>query len=72
MSIVLPLKNAKSSQNLVDGPDFATWQHQNLVLFAQQANERLKAQEEQLEALRLDIRAAMEAYRKLLIEKQSR
>jgi hypothetical protein len=32
----------------------------------------MKAQEEQIEALRMDVRAAMESYRKLLIESQRR
>jgi hypothetical protein len=70
MSIVLPLKNAKSNPNLVEGPDFATWHHQNLVMFAQQAHERLKAQEEQIEALKLDVKAAMEAYRMMVRKNQ--
>ena len=72
MSIVLPLKNAKSNPNLVEGPDFATWKTETLVQFAKQAHERMKAQEEQIEALRMDVRAAMESYRKLLIESQRR
>ena len=51
MSIVLPLKSVKSPQNLTAAPDFASWQTENLVNFCKQANERLKAQEEQIEAL---------------------
>jgi hypothetical protein len=70
MSIVLPLKNVKSPQNLTAAPDFASWQPENLVNFCKQANERLKAQEEQIEALKTDLRLAMEAYRKILIETQ--
>lgn len=70
MSIVLPLKNAKSHQNLTAEPDFASWQTENLVNFCRQANERLKAQDEQIEALKNDLRLAMEAYRKALIETQ--
>jgi hypothetical protein len=70
MSIVLPLKSVKSPQNLTAAPDFASWQTENLVNFCKQANERLKAQEEQIEALKTDLRLAMEAYRKILIETQ--
>jgi hypothetical protein len=72
MSIVSPLKSGKSHLSLVEGPDFATWKMETLVQFAKQAHERMKAQEEQIEALRMDVRAAMESYRKLLIESQRR
>lgn len=68
MSIVLPLKSVKSHQNLTGEPDFASWQTENLVNFCKQANERLKAQEEQIESLKNDIRCAMDAYRQVLIE----
>jgi hypothetical protein len=70
MSIVLPLKSAKSHQPLTAEPDFASWQTENLVNFCKQASERLKAQEEQIESLKNDLRLAMEAYRKALIETQ--
>jgi len=72
MSIVSPLKSGKLHLSLVEGPDFATWKTETLVQFAKQAHERMKAQEEQIEALRIDVRAAMESYRKLLIESQRR
>lgn len=68
MSIVLPLKSVKSHQNLTAEPDFASWQTENLVNFCKQANERLKAQEEQIEALKMDVRYAMDAYRRALLE----
>ena len=48
------------------GPEFETWKHENLVQFAKQANERMKAQEEQIEALKMDVRYAMDAYRKAI------
>lgn len=66
----MQLKNMTQNQNLTVETDFASWQTENLVNFCKQANERLKAQEEQIEALKTDLRLAMEAYRKILIENQ--
>ena len=66
MSIVVQLKN--KTQSITAEPDFASWQTENLVNFCKQANERLKAQEEQIESLKNDIRCAMDAYRQVLIE----
>ncbi len=66
MSIVVPLKS--KTQSTTAEPDFASWQTENLVNFCKQANERLKAQEEQIESLKNDIRCAMDAYRQVLIE----
>jgi len=66
MSIVLPLKSMKFPKTNEAGPEFETWKHENLVQFAKQANERMKAQEEQIEALRMDVRYAMDAYRKAI------
>jgi len=70
MSIVSPLKSGRSHLSLVEGPDFATWKTETLVQFAKQAHERLKAQEEQIEALKLDVKAAMEAYRMMVRKNQ--
>jgi hypothetical protein len=66
MSIVLPLKSMKFPKTNEAGPEFETWKHENLVQFAKQANERMKAQEEQIEALKMDVRYAMDAYRKAI------
>jgi hypothetical protein len=66
MSIVLPLKSMKFPKTNEAGPDFDTWKHENLVQFAKQASERMKAQEEQIEALKMDVRYAMDAYRKAI------
>lgn len=66
MSIVLPLKSMKFHKTNEAGPEFETWKHENLVQFAKQANERMKAQEEQIEALKMDVRYAMDAYRKAI------
>ena len=69
MSIVLPLKSMKFPKTNEAGPEFETWKHENLVQFAKQANERMKAQEEQIEALKMDVRYAMDAYRKAITER---
>ena len=66
MSIVLPLKSMRFPKTNEAGPEFETWKHENLVQFAKQANERMKAQEEQIEALKMDVRYAMDAYRKAI------
>lgn len=66
MSIVLRLKSMKFPKTNEAGPEFETWKHENLVQFAKQANERMKAQEEQIEALKMDVRYAMDAYRKAI------
>lgn len=66
MSIVLPLKSMKFPKTNEAGPEFETWKHESLVQFAKQANERMKAQEEQIEALKMDVRYAMDAYRKAI------
>lgn len=68
MSIVLPLKRDKSQPNLTEGPDFATWSHENLISFAKDAYEKMRSQEEEIQALRLDIKAALEGFRALLRE----
>jgi len=66
MNIVLPLKSMKFPKTNEAGPDFDAWNHENLAQFAKQANERMKAQEEQIEALKMDVRYAMDAYRKAI------
>lgn len=66
MSIVLPLKRDKSPQSLTAGPDFASWSHENLANFARDAYDKLRSQEDEIQDLRLDIKAALEAYRTLL------
>lgn len=55
-----------SPQNLTAGPDFASWKPENLAKFAQESYVKMQEQSEQIEQLRLDLRAAMEAYRALL------
>ncbi|MGA1111620.1 MAG: hypothetical protein ACO3VO_08490 [Ilumatobacteraceae bacterium] len=45
-------------------PDFAAWQHDTLVQFATEALDKLQKQKAEIEQLRLDLRAALDAYRK--------
>jgi hypothetical protein len=47
-------------------PDFACWTTDNLVKFAQDATERMKAQDAMIELLKADLRTAIEAYRSLM------
>jgi hypothetical protein len=68
MSIVLPLKRDKSHPILTEGPDFATWSQENLVNFAKDAHEKMRSQEEEIQTLRLDIKAALEGFRAVLRE----
>ena len=46
--------------------DFDSWSKESLVLFAREANERVLQQKAEIEALREDLRAAIEAYRDLV------
>lgn len=44
--------------------NFAAWRHETLVAFATDALQKLEKQEAEIEQLRLDLRAAIDAYRK--------
>ena len=46
--------------------DFESWSKESLVMFARDANERTLQQKAEIEALREDLRAAIEAYRALV------
>jgi hypothetical protein len=46
---------------------FETWEHKSLVKFSSECYERFKQQEEEIKALRKDLRAAIDAYRQLVI-----
>ena len=46
--------------------DFESWSKESLVRFARDANERTLQQKAEIEALRADLRAAMDAYRAVL------
>jgi hypothetical protein len=52
--------------NPTEGPDFASWKTENLANFAQDAYQKIREQQEEIEHLRLDLKAAMRAYRDLL------
>jgi hypothetical protein len=49
------------------GVIFDTWSHDSLVKFSSQCYERLQQQEKEIGALREDLRAAIDAYRQLVI-----
>ena len=46
--------------------DFQSWSKESLVQFAREANERVLQQKAEIEVLRADLRAAMDAYRALV------
>ena len=46
--------------------DFESWSKESLVMFARDANERMREQKAEIEALRADLRAAIDAYRALV------
>lgn len=48
--------------------DFKTWEYNNLVRFAAEANEKLMNQQKEIDKLGEDLRVALDAYRKLVIE----
>ena len=45
---------------------FQAWEQQNLSKFAEEANRKVLEQEEEIKALRDDLRVALDAYRQLL------
>lgn len=52
--------------------DFESWSKESLVQFARDANERVLQQKAEIEVLRADLRAAMDAYRALVTDSQPR
>ena len=46
--------------------DFDSWSRESLVRFAYDASARMDEQKQQIEALRADLRAALDAYRALV------
>lgn len=55
-----------SPQNLMEGPDFASWKPENLAKFAQEAYDKLREQQDEIERLQQDRKTAINAYRDLL------
>ena len=45
---------------------FSTWDHANLVKFAEQANNKMVQQNDRIEQLQCDLKDALESYRELL------
>ena len=66
MSIDLLPKSATSIQNLMEGPDFASWKPETLIKFAHEAYAKLREQEDEILHLRQDLNTAINAYRNLL------
>lgn len=52
--------------------DFESWSKESLVQFARETNERVLQQKAEIEVLRADLRAAMDAYRALVTDSQPR
>ena len=51
--------------------DFESWSKESLVMFVRDANERVKEQKAEIEALRSDLKAAIAAYRDLVRQLKS-
>ena len=61
-----PQKKELSRPSLTAGPDFATWQQENLAKFAAEAHSKMCSQAEEIMYLQQDLKTAIEAYRALL------
>ena len=55
-------------QNPKDTPNFAAWSNENLAKFAKEAYARMQEQQEEIEHLKLDAKAALEAARRAMVE----
>jgi len=51
---------------------FQTWEQRNLAKFAAEANKKMLEQQEEIKALRDDLRVALDAYRKLLTREETK
>jgi len=51
--------------------NFKTWTQENLVAFAQQANDKLVEQDDRIQQLQCDLKDAIEAYRALMRKVES-
>ena len=51
-----------------DLPNFAAWSNKNLADFCTEAYIRMQEQQEEIEHLKLDTKAALEAARKAMLE----
>jgi hypothetical protein len=52
--------------------NFQTWEQRNLAKFAAEANKKVLEQQEEIKALRDDLRVALDAYRKLLTKEETK
>ena len=52
--------------------NFTTWKQETLAQFAQEANDKMAAQNEQIQQLQCDLKDAIEAYRALIRMDESR
>jgi hypothetical protein len=48
--------------------NFQIWEQHNLAKFAKEANEKILAQQKEIDQLRDDLRVAIDAYRQLIKE----
>ena len=62
-----PQKSDLSRPSLTAGPDFATWQQENLAKFAAEAYSKMCGQAEEIMHLQQDLKTAINAYRDLLL-----
>ena len=60
------LKSDLTRPSLTAGPDFVTWQQENLAKFAAEAYSKMCGQAEEIMHLQQDLKTAIEAYRALL------
>ena len=47
-------------------PAFETWNHENLVNFAQESYKKLQEQNDQIQQLQNDVKDAIKAYREVM------
>lgn len=64
MTTDLLQKSDASQPSLTAGPDFATWQQENLAKFAAEAYSKMCGQAEEIMHLQQDLKAAIHAYRR--------
>jgi len=46
--------------------EFETWQRETLIQFAQEANEKIKQQQAEIDALRADLKLVLTAWRNVV------
>jgi hypothetical protein len=52
--------------------NFQAWEQRNLAKFAEEANKKVLEQQEEIKALREDLRVALDAYRQLLTKEATK